>query len=101
MSATLYLVLTDLHSFFHPPTTLPPLQVDEDKKGKDSDHNIVVLALKSNSQYKINRVKKTIRTRPIPESQLLNFEKDLANFPWSDVFENQNPNEQTRIFHNF
>ena len=101
MSATLSVVLTDLHSFFHPPTTLPPLQVDEDKKGEDSDHNIVVLAPKSNAQYKINRVKKTIRTRPIPESQLINFEKDLANFPWSDVFEGKNPNEQTRIFHNF
>ena len=48
-SATLSIVLTDLHSFFHPPTTLAPLQVDSDKKGKDSDHGIVVLAPKSNS----------------------------------------------------
>ena len=101
MSTKLSIVLTDLGSFFHLPTTLPPLQVTKDKKGRDSNHNIVVLMPKSNAQCKINRVKKTIRTRPIPESQLLNFEKDLANFPWSDVFENKNPNEQTRIFHNF
>ena len=42
---TLEIVLTDLHGFFHPPTTLPPLQVDSDKKGKDSDHGIVVFVL--------------------------------------------------------
>ena len=43
-SATLEILLTDLHSMYHPPTTLPPLQVDTDKTGKDSDHNIVVFA---------------------------------------------------------
>ena len=29
--AILEVVLTDLHTFYHPPTTLPPLQVDSDK----------------------------------------------------------------------
>ena len=48
-SATLEIVLTDLHSMFHPPTTLPPLQVDANKKGKDSDHDIVLLAPKSSA----------------------------------------------------
>ena len=100
-SATLEIVLTDLHSFFHPPTTLPPLQVDKDKKGKDSDHGIVVLAPKSNAQYKVDRVKKTIKTRPIQDSQLSKFENDLAQFPWENVFEGRHPDEQVRIFHNF
>ena len=31
---TLELVITDLHSGYHPPTAMPPLQVDDDKKGK-------------------------------------------------------------------
>ena len=100
-SATLEIALTDLHSFFHPPTTLPPLQVDTDKKGKDSDHDIVLLAPKSNAQYKVERRKKTIKTRPIPESQLLNFEKDLANYPWDVVFEGKSPDEQAWVFHSF
>ena len=34
-SATLEIILTDLHTLFHPPTTLPPLQVDSDKQGKE------------------------------------------------------------------
>ena len=100
-SATLSIVLTDLHSFFHPPTILPPLQVDTDKKGKDSDHGIVVLAPKSNAQYKVNRIKKIIKTRPIPQSQLLKFEKDLANYPWEVVLGGSSPDEQAREFHNY
>ena len=43
-SATLEIVLTDLHILYHPPTTLPPLQVDEGKTGASTDHNIVVFA---------------------------------------------------------
>ena len=65
-SAILEIVLTDLHSFFHPPTAILPLEVDEDKSGKNSDHNIVVLAPKSNGQYKIDRKIKIIKTRPLP-----------------------------------
>ena len=100
-SATLEIVLTDLHSFFHPPTTLLPLQVDPHKKGKDNGHNIVVLAPKNNAQFKIERVCKTIKTRPIPESQILNFERDIANFPWAEAFQGQHPDDQAQIFHNF
>ena len=66
-SATLEILLTDLHTLFHPPTTLPPLQVDQDKEGKDSDHNVVVFAPNSNTEYKQSRKKKTILTRPLPD----------------------------------
>ena len=59
--ATLEILLTDLHSLYHPPTTLPPLQVDVDKNGKDSDHNIVVFAPKSNIQFKEQITKRTIK----------------------------------------
>ena len=66
-----------------PPTTLAPLQVDSDKKGSDSDHNIVVLAPMSNAKYKIKRTKKSIKIRPLPESQVI--ENDLINTEWNEV----------------
>ena len=66
--AILEIVLSDISNMYHPPTTLAPLQVDSDKRGSDSDHNIVVLAPLSNAKYKIKRVKKSIKIRPIPES---------------------------------
>ena len=46
-------------------------------------------------------VKKTIKTRPIPESQILKFERDLANHPWHEIFSNETPDKQAETFHNF
>ena len=36
------IIITDLHTSYHAPLPLPPLQVDEDKVGKDSDHRIML-----------------------------------------------------------
>ena len=54
-SATLEILLTDLHTLYHPPTTLPPLKVDTDKAGKDSDHDVVLFAPLSNIQFKVDK----------------------------------------------
>ena len=43
-SATLENIITDLHTLYQQSECLSPLQVDLDKQGKDSDHNIVILA---------------------------------------------------------
>ena len=69
-NATLEIILTDLHSFYHPPTTLPPLQIDSDKIGADSDHNTIVMAPLANDLFKVERVKKTITIRPLPTSKI-------------------------------
>ena len=49
----LELLLTDLHSYYHSPTTLPPLQVDQGIAGIDSDHDIVLYAPKENSKISV------------------------------------------------
>ena len=41
-NATLELIITDLWGLYHPPSSMPPLKVDQDKKGKDSDHAIII-----------------------------------------------------------
>ena len=97
--ATLEILLTDLHTLYHPPTTIPPLQVDEDMVGKDGDHEIVILAPISNKQYKINRHKKTISSRQLPESQIINFEKAIISINWEEVYQNKNINEKVEAFH--
>ena len=99
--ATLSIVLTDLHSFFHPPTTLPPIQVDSDKDGKDGDHDIVLLAPKDNAKFKQERRKKIIKSRPILQSQLIKFEQDLANLQWDELLTDKTPDEQAHIFHDY
>ena len=71
-SAILENIITDLHTLFQEPECLAPLHVDEDKVGKDSDHNIVILPpIKMNDNRK--RIKKPIITRPLPESGIEQF----------------------------
>ena len=98
-AATLEIVLTDLHTLYHPPTTLPPLQVDPDKLGKDSDHNVVLFAPKSDPKYKVERKKKVIRTRPLPDQQISKFEQELAMYPWDEVFLDKSVDKQVELFH--
>ena len=68
--ATLEVILSDLINLYHPPTTKPPLQVDENKKGVDSDHYIVIFAPKSDLVFKVPRVKRQVKTRPLPDSKI-------------------------------
>ena len=100
-SATLQLILTDLHTMYHPPTTLPPPQVHENKKGKDGDHEIMLFAAKTNLQYKVERVNRIIKTRPIPESKIARYEQDLFKYTWDQVFEGQSVDDKVRHFRNF
>ena len=72
--ATLENIITDLHSFYHPPTTLPPLQVDEKKKGKDRDHQVFILAPLANQYYQKPRMKKIVTTGHYQSLQLRNLE---------------------------
>ena len=56
--ATLENIITDICNLYHPPTTLPPLQVDDGAKGKDSDHEVIVFAPMSDNNYLKPRTKK-------------------------------------------
>ena len=65
-SAILENIITDLHTMYQQPECLPPLQVDENKAGSDSDHNIVVLPpIKMCNNRK--REKRSVVTRPLPQ----------------------------------
>ena len=85
---------------YHPATTIPPLQADMDKVGKDGDHEILVLAPKSNQHFFVERKKKTISTRPLPQSQMEKFEKAIIDTNWENIFQEKSLNEKVEIFHN-
>ena len=59
-NATLELIITDLWGLYHPPSSMPPLKVDQDKKGKDSDHAIIIFAPKSNDKFYLKSQQKVI-----------------------------------------
>ena len=100
-NALLEIILTDLHPFFHPPTTIAPLQVDMDKDGSDSDHNVVVMAPQTNSQYKVDRVRKTKLIRPTPQSKIDDFGKEITSHTWDDVVEAASVDEKVDCFHSY
>ena len=77
-SATLTNIITDLSNLYYPPTTLPALQVDEGKKGENSDHQVIIFAPLSNTTYVKKRCKKVIVTRPIPDSGIQEFGKETT-----------------------
>ena len=95
----LEIILTDLHSLYHPPTTLPPLEVDPDKIGKNSDHNIIVIAPLSNHKYEVKRTKKSIITRPLPISNFAKFEAQIQSHNWSNLYQTVNVNDKVHLFH--
>ena len=68
--AALQLILTDLHTVMYPPTAQPPIQVDDGKKGKDGDHQALILAPKASKDFVIRRQKRKVTTRPMPESRI-------------------------------
>ena len=100
-NATLEIILTDLHSFYHPPTTLPPLQVDSYKIGADIVHNTIVMAPLENVNFRVERVKKTITTRPLPASKITDFGKDITNHDWTVVFLVNNIDDKVDNFHQY
>ena len=98
--AILEVLLLDITHMYHPPTTLEPLQVDTDKIGSDSDHNIVIFAPKNNQKYEVERAKKSVKVRPLPESQILKFESEIINTCWDSVTQCDDINEKVSNFHN-
>ena len=96
--AVLENVITDLHTLYHPPTTLAPLQVDEGAKGKDSDHNVVIMAPLRNKKYEQKRNKKIVKTRPLPNSNIEKFGKVITLHKWDEVFDEVDVHQKTANF---
>ena len=99
-SAVLEVILTDLATLYHPPSSLAPLEVDKGKKGSDSDHNTIVFAPRSNTQFKKDRQVNTISHRPLPPSRIQQFGQDIVQHSWSEVLESQDANQKAANFHN-
>jgi hypothetical protein len=81
--SSLSLILSDLHTHYHPPTTLSPLQVDENKNRVDADHKIIIFATKAKPNHQVKKKKKTYLTpncRPLGGTFKANHGfKSLAN----------------------
>jgi hypothetical protein len=84
-----------------PPTALPPIQKDEDAKGKDGDHQTLILAPKASKDFVVKREKRTVKTRPMPESQVQAFCLEMTKHSWVALLEEEDVNKKVNIFHNY
>ena len=84
---------------YQPPECLPPLEVDDDKTGKNSDHNIAVLApiLVTNNR-KVE--KRLVKTRPLPDEGVNLFSHFMSTHTWDEVLGEENIDQKVSNFHN-
>ena len=61
------------------------LQVDEDKREKNSDHLQAVFAPSSDMKFKIEQKKYKITTQPLPESKIPAFGQEIQHQSWIQV----------------
>ena len=97
-SAILEKIITDLHTLYQPPQCLAPLQVDDDKSGVDSDHNIAILApimISDNRKY----LKRSVKTRPLQQTGIDQFTEFISNYTWQEVLGEANIDQKVTNFH--
>ena len=69
----LTLFITDYETYFELPCIVPPIEVDDPKKGGvPSDHKGVIVAPLSNNGQQVNRQRVTRIIRPVTDSALRN-----------------------------
>ena len=98
-SAILEFIITDLQGYYHPPSCISSLEVDDNQQGKDSDHNIVIFPPISFPNTGPKRKKRTITTRPLPDSQVEKFGKFITSHNWNEVFSVSDANSKVKNFH--
>ena len=83
---------------YQQPQCLAPLQVDGDKIGKDSDHNIVLLPPITISNNR-KRIKRAVVTRPLPDAGLDMFTQFVCAQSWDEVLKEENIDRKVDKFH--
>ena len=98
-SATLELVITCMAKLLHPPTTLDPIKQDENTPGRPSDHNVLVVAPRSDLAFTKERQKTSIHMRPLPDSKIQEFMNEVSQHHWFEVLNQKNAHEKAKCFH--
>ena len=98
-SSILELVITDMATMFYQPTTLDPFSQDKNSKGKPSDHSVIIVAPRTDINFRQKRHKKRIHVRPQPKSKVADFMREIGTNSWDEVFEVKDPHEKAQNFH--
>lgn len=94
------LIITDCHTQYHPPFSIPPLKPDNPLLAKESDHVINLLLPKTDLNVSSRRTYRKITVRPITDSQLNAIGKLLTNHDWNLVKNALTPDKKVEMFRN-
>ena len=93
-------IITTMWRMYLPPITKPPLDNDQDKQGKPSDH-LVVLMYPLNKQMACPvRVKKVVTSRPLPESGIKKMGLWIQEQSWKEIYQCPDLNQKAEILQN-
>ena len=93
-------ILTDSHDILQEPSILPPLQVGEDKEGKDSDHKGVQCLPRTNLAPQGGAVREKIWVRRFPESKMEEFGLNLVDRDWEEMEDTMDATQMVDVFVN-
>ena len=97
---TLDPIITTMSRLYLPPITKPPIDNDQDKQGKPSDH-LVVLMYPINAQVGMPpRTKRLVSYRPLPESGIQKMGAWVQKQSWKEIYQCPDVNLKAEILQN-
>ena len=94
----LTIVISDLHRLYQEPRIVPPVPVDQGASGSPSDHQGVLVLPIDAASIPSNKTKKILTIRPIKESSLHSFGKELASVNWNFLETGLSSTELVELF---
>ena len=94
----LTIVISDLHSFYHNPTVIPPVTVDVPGQGVPSDHSgVLTLPITAGNSQRTAESRK-VKIRPLPESLITKFGDVIVSHDWSSLTQGMSSTTMVNIF---
>ena len=93
-------VITTMQKYYLPPVTKPPIENDVNKKGKPSDHLIVLMNPISQDMKCPGRQVRYVECRRMPQSGINKMGLWMQEQTWTEIYQSKNVNEKLEILHN-
>ena len=97
--AILDVIITDLSKWYQNPICESSLDVDPNKPGSPSDHQMVIMEPLNAFHNKKERKKKTFQFRSFSDAAFEAMEKELNVVDWSEVLDDVPNHDKMQIFH--
>ena len=78
-------IITDLHAYYQSPVCEDPIEVDFDKNGENSDHQMVKMIPLNSVQNQVEKIKKRIIYRPLTDEGFRKMTSKLGKMDWDFI----------------